>query len=420
MRLYSIILFVIVFISSTLFIFINKKEDTIKVGLLYSKTGSMSVEEKVIAQMIYYKVEKINESGGLLNKKVQIVEYDGKSNAADFAKGAEFLINKGVKTIFGCWTSASRKAVKPIVEKNNAVLFYPVQYEGVEKSDNIVYLGATLNQQINPTLSYILKSHGKRVYVVGSDYIYPRMNGIYLDEMSKLIELDIVGKSYLTLGTLDFKEVIKDIKKSKPDVIINTLNGNSNKAFFKELQNQNITATNIPVFSMSIDESTLFNISKTVDNKILDGHYITSSYFNSIKSLENNKLKESLKKIYGNEFVLTNSGYNTSVAVDIWKKSVLLTKSIDPINFLDFIKLSSINTISGIFYIDTNNNTYKNMRIGKIIDNNIEIIWSSDVLVRPRPFPQFMPEDFWLDSEKKLYKNWDNNWQAKSHKEGVK
>ena len=420
MRLYSIILFVIVFISSTLFIFINKKEDTIKVGLLYSKTGSMSVEEKVIAQMLYYKVQKINESGGLLNKKVQIVEYDGKSNAADFAKGAEFLINKGVKTIFGCWTSASRKAVKPIVEKNNAVLFYPVQYEGVEKSDNIVYLGATLNQQINPTLSYILKSHGKRVYIVGSDYIYPRMNGIYLDEMSKLIELDIVGKSYSPLGSLDFKELVNDIKKSKPDVIINTLNGNSNKAFFKELQNQNITATNIPVFSMSIDESTLNNISKTIDNKILDGHYITSSYFNSIKSLENNKLKESLKKIYGNEFVLTNSGYNTSVAVDIWKKSVLLTKSIDPINFLDFIKLSSINTISGIFYIDTNNNTYKNMRIGKIIDNNIEIIWSSDVLVRPRPFPQFMPEDFWLDSEKKLYKNWDNNWQAKSHKEGVK
>ncbi len=420
MRLYSIILFVIVFISSTLFIFINKKEDTIKVGLLYSKTGSMSVEEKVIAQILYYKVQKINESGGLLNKKVQIVEYDGKSNAADFAKGAEFLINKGVKTIFGCWTSASRKAVKPIVEKNNAVLFYPVQYEGVEKSDNIVYLGATLNQQINPTLSYILKSHGKRVYIVGSDYIYPRMNGIYLDEMSKLIELDIVGKSYSPLGSLDFKELVNNIKKSKPDVIINTLNGNSNKAFFKELQNQNITATNIPVFSMSIDESTLNNISKTIDNKILDGHYITSSYFNSIKSLENNKLKESLKKIYGNEFVLTNSGYNTSVAVDIWKKSVLLTKSIDPINFLDFIKLSSINTISGIFYIDTNNNTYKNMRIGKIIDNNIEIIWSSDVLVRPRPFPQFMPENFWLDSEKKLYKNWDNNWQAKSHKEGVK
>lgn len=420
MRLYSIILFVIVFISSTLFIFINKKEDTIKVGLLYSKTGSMSVEEKVIAQILYYKVQKINESGGLLNKKVQIVEYDGKSNAADFAKGAEFLINKGVKTIFGCWTSASRKAVKPIVEKNNAVLFYPVQYEGVEKSDNIVYLGATLNQQINPTLSYILKSHGKRVYIVGSDYIYPRMNGIYLDEMSKLIELDIVGKSYSPLGSLDFKELVNNIKKSKPDVIINTLNGNSNKAFFKELQNQNITATNIPVFSMSIDESTLNNISKTIDNKILDGHYITSSYFNSIKSLENNKLKESLKKIYGNDFVLTNSGYNTSVAVDIWKKSVLLTKSIDPINFLDFIKLSSINTISGIFYIDTNNNTYKNMRIGKIIDNNIEIIWSSDVLVRPRPFPQFMPENFWLDSEKKLYKNWDNNWQAKSHKEGVK
>ena len=420
MRLYSIILFVIVFISSTLFIFINKKEDTIKVGLLYSKTGSMSVEEKVIAQILYYKVQKINESGGLLNKKVQIVEYDGKSNAADFAKGAEFLINKGVKTIFGCWTSASRKAVKPIVEKNNAVLFYPVQYEGVEKSDNIVYLGATLNQQINPTLSYILKSHGKRVYIVGSDYIYPRMNGIYLDEMSKLIELDIVGKSYSPLGSLDFKELVNNIKKSKPDVIINTLNGNSNKAFFKELQNQNITATNIPVFSMSIDESTLNNISKTIDNKILDGHYITSSYFNSIKSLENNKLKESLKKIYGNDFVLTNSGYNTSVAVDIWKKSVLLTKSIDPINFLDFIKLSSINTISGIFYIDTNNNTYKNMRIGKIIDNNIEIIWSSDVLVRPRPFPQFMPENFWLDSEKKLYKNWNNNWQAKSHKVGVK
>ncbi|MBN2782986.1 MAG: transporter substrate-binding protein, partial [Campylobacterales bacterium] len=147
MRFFSIVLFVILFILLSLYIFIKQKEDTIKIGVLYSKTGTMKSEESVIYDMLNFAVEELNQNGGVLNKKVEIVEYDGASEPMEFEKGAKVFIDNGIKVIFGCWTSASRKAVKEIIEDNDALLFYPVQYEGVESSKDIVYLGSTPNQQ---------------------------------------------------------------------------------------------------------------------------------------------------------------------------------------------------------------------------------------------------------------------------------
>jgi len=193
MKFLSVVIFVILFIIGVLYSLTTQQSNTIKIGLLYSKTGTMSNEEKILEQVLTYQVDKINQEGGLLNSKVEIIKYDGKSDEKEFYKGAQYLIEKGVKTIFGSWTSASRKAIKPLIEKEDALLFYPVQYEGIEESNNIIYLGSVPNQQIKPTIAYIKNNFGKKIYIVGSDYIYPRMNHIYLEELSKLVGMEILG-----------------------------------------------------------------------------------------------------------------------------------------------------------------------------------------------------------------------------------
>lgn len=414
MRFFSIVIFVVLFIVSSIFIFINSEKKDIKIGLLYSKSGTMSVEENSIAKMLHFGVEEINKNGGIKGRKLTVVEYDGKSDPKEFAKGAKELINKDIKYIFGCWTSASRKAVKPIIEKNDGILFYPLQYEGVEKSPNIIYLGATPNQQLNPTISYIKRNLGKRIYVVGSDYIYPRVSGIYLNQLSKKIELDVVGQSYHLLGSKDFSQTIKEIKKLKPDAIINTLNGSSNIAFFDQLKKNNIKSSNIPVFSMSLDESSIANITKEINGDSLDGHFATWNYFNSINTNDNKEFIAKLKSKYSEDFILTNASYNIYLGLKLFEKAIINSDSFTTKAFLTEIKRTSLNTLSGIHYIDKNNNhIHKNMKIGIIKGKKFNIVWESNMITHPKPYVNFQTKEFWDLKVEEFYKLWDNSWQAK-------
>ncbi|MEA3354173.1 MAG: transporter substrate-binding protein [Campylobacterota bacterium] len=417
MRFWSIVVFVVLFISSTLYFFISIQKDTIKVGLLYSKTGTMSTEEQIIAKMVKYKIAKVNKEGGLLNRKLEILEFDGKSDPGVFAKGAEQLLSNGATAIFGCWTSASRKEVKPIIEKYNSLLFYPVQYEGVEESKNIIYMGSTPNQQINPIINYVKEHYGNKIYIVGSDYIYPRMTHIYIDEISKFTGLNVVGYNYSALGSANFHEVVKEIKTLKPDVVINTLNGKSNIEFFKEFNTQEISSNDIPVFSTSIDESSIKMINKKLKSKVLDGHYLSSGYFNTIQNNENKQLKDELAKQYGKEFVLTDAGFNSCMSVEFFARAVKNTNSTNSLKILTYIKGGSIKFPSGIIYIDSNNNhIHKQMRIGKIKGNDVQIIWNSEVLTKPSTFPIFKTKEFWTEELQKLYNSWGKKWQAESNK----
>lgn len=414
MKFWSLVIFVILFILSILFVFISLKEDTIKIGLLYSKTGTMAASEDIIAKMVNFDVENINNSGGILGKKIEIIEYDGKSNPEEFAKGANYLSSKGVKTIFGCWTSASRKAVKPIIEKNNMILFYPLQYEGVEESKNIVYLGMTPNQQINQTLSYIKNNIGDDIYIVGSNYIYPRVVDAYIKEFSKLIGMNRLDSHYITLGDINFKEIVKDIKVKKPSAIINTINGDSNIAFFKELEKQNISSKDIPVFSTSIDEVMVKKISSKLKNNSLDGNYATWSYFNSIDTKENIELKNKLKKRYGDDFILTDAGYSISIGINLFKRAIIASKNQNVDEILYNLKMDSLNTIEGIVYLHKNNHLYKNVKIGKLENNNFKIVHSTKILSKPQPYPMIKSKEYWKKLEVELYKSWGNSWQEKS------
>jgi len=412
MRFIIIILFVVVFISGMLYFFTSLQDKTIKIGLLYSKTGTMSKEEQVLSQVLHYQVEKINQEGGLLHKYVEIVEYDGASNEKEFAKGAEFLINKGVETIFGAWTSASRKAIKPIIERENALLFYPVQYEGIEESENIIYLGSVPNQQIRSSVSYIKNNFGKKIYIVGSDSIYPRINHIYIQEFSKLIGMDLLGASHVPLGTKSFKEVVQKIAILKPDVIINTLNASANSAFFNELKQQKIDAKQIRVFSTSIDEVSLKYMGDTLGTQALNGHYIMGSYFNSIDNIENVKIRKNYEKRYGKDFILTDVGFNVHMAFEFYKRAVINIGSVEAEKLLREIHNDTLESAAGILCLDDNNHLHKKVRISKIQNNRLDIVWESEYSIQPKPFPSFKNKQFWEKEQNRLYENWDESWQS--------
>jgi len=408
MKFISIVVFVTLFIIGSLFVFTTMPKDTIKIGLLYSKSGTMATEERVVGQMIHFGVEQLNHKGGLLSQEIEIIEYDGASNPKQFAQGAQYLINQGVKSIFGCWTSASRKAIIPIIEKSNTLLFYPVQYEGFENSKNIIYLGLSANQQLNPTVTYIKQHYGKRIFVVGSDYIYPRMGFAYLQELSQLIGIDIVGSEFIALGSQSLDSTIERIKQLQPDAIINMLNGTSNIAFFHHMS-KNQKAKSIPIFSTSIDESRL----PTLNFAPLHKSYITSSYFKSINNKANIELKKALQERFGKGFIPTESAYNAYLGLQLWTKALQNASTSSDIEKIKAqLKGESLKSITGIIYLDRNNNhLHKTINIGKLNSKSIDIVWSSQTLVKPYPFPTFKTQKFWLDLQKRLVQEWNGNWQ---------
>src|SRR5262249_42423298 len=209
----------------------------IKVGVLHSLTGTMRISEQPVADATLLAIDEINQQGGVLGRKVEWVSRDGKSDDRVFAEmAAELIEQEKVVTIFGCWTSASRKAVKPVVEKHDHLLVYPLQYEGVEQSPHIIYTGAAPNQQILPAIKWCCSTLGKKkLFLVGSDYVFPRAASAIIHDQVKSLGGEIIGEEYLTLGNTDVDAVIKKVAAAKPDLILNLINGDTNVAFIPEL-----------------------------------------------------------------------------------------------------------------------------------------------------------------------------------------
>lgn len=401
MRTFIAIFSITAFIAALIFAFVGREKESIKIGLLYSATGTMSANEKPLGDILRAAVREINRNGGLLNREIEILEFDGKSDSQEFKRGAKELIDKGVVAIFGCWTSASRKEVKEIVESANSILFYPVQYEGFESSPNILYLGLSANQQINPTIDFIQTNFGNNIYLVGSDYIYPKAANFYINELSKLTDLQIVGERYFTLGSSDFKNLFEDIKSKKPDAIINTLNGDSNIEFFKKLQEFNITSDTVPVISLSVDEALLLEISKHVQNSATLGHYATWGYFNGINGNQNKFTTDAMFSMY--------------LGIELFKQAVLKSNKITSAEILKNIKRTSVNISDNIFYVDPiNQHVHRKVFIGKINNQNkFDIVWQSKYIINPQPYPPFKEIDFWENGIIEIYKSFGNSWEGK-------
>lgn len=301
-------------------------EDTIKIGVLHSLSGTMAISETTLKDTVQMLVDEQNKKGGVLGKKIEAVVVDPASNWPLFAEKARELISKDkVSAIFGCWTSVSRKSVLPVVEELNGILFYPVQYEGEESSKNVFYTGAAPNQQAIPAVDYLLKQGVKRWALVGTDYVYPRTaNKIpeaYLK--SKGFKDEDIMISYTPFGHSDWQSIVSDIKKfgtaGKKTAVVSTINGDANVPFYKELSNQGISAKDIPVVAFSVGEEELSGI----DTKPLVGHLAAWNYFESVDSDANDDFIEEWHKYTGDEKRVTNDPMEaTYIGFNMWVKAV--------------------------------------------------------------------------------------------------
>lgn len=360
---------------------------TVKVGLLHSLTGSMAISEKSVSDAEKLAISEINEAGGVLGKQIEYSEEDGASDPSTFATKAEKLIDQdGITTVFGCWTSSSRKAVKSIFEDYNALLFYPVQYEGMESSSNIVYTGAAPNQQIVPAIEYLIEKGYKKFFLLGSDYVFPRTANEIIKAQVEDAGLEIVGTEYADMDQTDFSTIISKIESSKPDVIINTLNGTGNVSFFKQMSEKNYTSNEYMTMSFSIAEEEV----ATIGADILKGHMVSWNYYQTTDTEKNKSFVSAYKEMFGKDRVTSDPAEAAYDAVYLWKAAVEKVNSFEVDDILSAIKTGEISfdAPEGEVKIDGDNqHLYKKVRVGQVgEDGLINEIYATDEAVKPDPY----------------------------------
>lgn len=384
----------------------------IKVGILHSLTGTMSGSEQPVMEAVQLAIEELNTEGGLLGRPVEGIIADGRSNSDTFAEEAKRLIGEDeVVTVFGCWTSASRKTVVPIFEEANHLLVYPVQYEGVEQSPNVIYLGATPNQQIIPALRWFYGfQNKKRFFIVGSDYVFPRVASEIIRDQIDELNAELVGDAFLPLGSVDVKPIVEKIKETKPDLILNLINGDTNTVFFRELHQQGIMPQDIPTVSFSIGEAELQHL----DTTKLEGDFAASNYFQSVDTAENRLFVERFKQRYGERRVITDAMEAAYIGVKLWARAVDKCKSTDPPAIRDAMLEQSMQSPGGLVSIDAQTqHLFKTPRIGKIRrDGQFDIEWVDVKPQAPMPYPESRSPEQWNTLLEELYSGWGGRWSA--------
>jgi len=372
--------------------------DTIKVGVLHSLSGTMAISETTLKDTVLMLVEEQNKKGGLLGKKLEAVVVDPASNWPLFAEKAEQLLVKDkVAVVFGCWTSVSRKSVLPVFEKNNGLLFYPVQYEGEESSKNVFYTGAAPNQQAIPAVDYLAKDLGvKRWVLAGTDYVYPRTTNKILEAYLKskgVADADIMI-NYTPFGHSDWQSIVADIKKfgsaGKKTAVVSTINGDANVPFYKELGNQKISAEDIPVVAFSVGEEELAGI----DTKPLLGHLAAWNYFESIKSPANDAFIKSWKAYTKNPKRVTNDPMEAHIiGFNMWVKAVEKAKTTDVAKVTDaMIGIEVPNLTGGTAKMLANHHLTKPVFIGEVrADGQFDVVWKTAGLVPGDAWSDFLP-----------------------------
>src|SRR5215470_1339125 len=375
--------------------------DPVKVGILHSLSGTMAISEAPIKEVVLMAIDEINAAGGVLGRKVEPLIEDPASNWDLFAEKAKKLLQEDkVATVFGCWTSVSRKSVLPVFERYNGLLFYPVQYEGEECSKNVIYTGATINQQASPAVDFLMSAEGgnkKRFYLIGTDYVYPRTTNkilrLYLLK-NGVKEADI-QEEYTPFHHQDYQTIVGKIKSfcaGGDAAVINTINGDSNVPFFKELANQGVTADSCPSISFSFAEVEL----QTLDVKPLAGHLASWNYYMSIKTPENMKWIKAYKewcaknKIADKQCVTDDPMMHAYLHVKLWAKAVEKAGSTDVDKVLKALEGLEIDSPVGKYKVDEkNHHTWKPVYIGKIKeDGQFDIVSKTSTWVAPEPWSE--------------------------------
>jgi urea transport system substrate-binding protein len=372
-------------------------EDTIKVGVLHSLSGTMAISETTLKDTMLMLIDEQNKKGGLLGKKLEAVVVDPASNWPLFAEKARELISKDkVSAVFGCWTSVSRKSVLPVFEELNSLLFYPVQYEGEESSKNVFYTGAAPNQQAVPAVDYLMNQGVKRWVLAGTDYVYPRTTNKILEAYLKskgVADSDIMI-NYTPFGHSDWQSIVSDIKKfgatGKKTAVVSTINGDANVPFYKELGNQGITADTIPVVAFSVGEEELSGM----DTKPLVGHLAAWNYFMSVDSETNDEFIDSWHKFIKDEKRVTNDPMEASyIGFNMWVEAVKKAGTTDPAKVGDaLIGVAVPNLTGGYSAMMPNHHITKPVLIGEIQDDGqFETVWKTTGLVAGDAWSDYLP-----------------------------
>lgn len=371
---------------------LQSAQKSIKIGVLHSLTGTMASSEKPLVNAVKLAIEELNAKGGLLGRPLEVIVSDTASDCDIAAMQAEQLISQAkVDVLFGCWTSSCRVAVKPIVEKHKHLLLYPVQYEGLEESSNIIYTGAAPNQQIIPGTHWALEKFGRRVYLLGSDYIFPRIANLIVHDLIFATHGQILGERYLPLGDQNVQDVIADLKMLKPDLIINTLNGDSNQTFFDELVKNQLA--DIPLLSFSVGENEILQW----QGEKLTQHYAVWNYFQSLNTPKNVEFVKNYQQHFGENAPTSDPMEAAYNGVYLWAQAVKESHSTKPASVNQTILRQSVNAPSGIVSVDSySRHLWKKVHIGKVNENGqFDILYSSENALRPMPYPSYRSKLEW-------------------------
>ena len=361
----------------------------VTVGQLHSATGTMAISETGSIQAERLAIEQINAMGGILGRTIKVVQEDGASDWPTFAeKARKLLVSDKVATVFGCWTSASRKAVLPVFEKENGLLYYPTFYEGLEQSKNVFYTGQEATQQILAGLDWVNReTKAKSFYLIGSDYIWPRTsNKIARKHIENVLKGEVVGEDYYPLGHTQFGSLINKIKLKKPDVIYAIVVGGSNVSFYKQLKAAGVTSAKQTLLTISVTEDEMLGIG----GENAEGFYSCMKYFQSLDNPNNKKFVAAFKAKYGPNSVIGDVTQAAYLGPWLWKMAVEKAGSFD----VDKVVAASPDlefkeAPEGYVKIDPNHHLWSKTRVGKIRrDGQFDVVYETPELIRPDPFPK--------------------------------
>ncbi|MBB4935003.1 urea transport system substrate-binding protein [Lipingzhangella halophila] len=359
--------------------------DTVKVGMLHSLSGTMAISEVTVRDSVQLAIDEINEDGGVLGRQIEPIEEDGASDEATFAEKAQKLLQSDqVATVFGGWTSASRKAMLPVFERNNGLLWYPVQYEGLEASDNIVYTGATTNQQIVPALDYLAEEGHESLYLVGSDYVFPRTANQIITAYAEANGIEIIEEEYTPLGHTEYSTITSEIEREEPDAVFNTLNGDSNVSFFQQLRSSGVTADDMPVLSVSVAEEEVDGIG--VDN--IEGHPVAWNYYQTTETPANEEFVAAFQDAYGEDRVTSDPMQSAYNAVYLWAAAVEEAESFEVDDVRAALDGIERDAPEGPITIDgETQHLAKTARVGVVNEDGlIDEVWTSEEPIEPDPY----------------------------------
>ena len=383
----------------------------IRVGVLHSLTGPMATSEVPVVNAIRMAADEVNAHGGLLGRPIELLVRDGRSDPATFAAEAErLLVEDRVSVIFGCWTSASRRTVRPVIERLKGLMIYPVQYEGVESSPNLLYAGAAPNQQIVPAVQWLFSRGARRFALIGSDYVFPHIANAIIRDLVRSLGGEVVAERYIPLAGGGEDDAARAIAAAKPDAILNTVNGDANRSLMRSLRASGVEPGRVPVMSFSIAEPQIAAWSPDA----FVGDFVAATYFESMPGAESRAFARALRAHHGDSARASDAVESAYTAFMLWAKGVEDAGTAEPSAVRS--AMSGMFTVgpAGIAVVDASTgHLWRTARIGEVMpDGSIRVAWESGSPIRPMPYPLWRSRRDWDRFLAEMRSAWRGAWSG--------